>query len=103
MGSVDLIVIAWVVMSAVLGARRGLVANVLGLAGFAVGALLGARLAPHLLSGGSQSTWLPMASLIGALVGGSAAQAVTGSVAAMLRGRLLHGPLRLADTAGGFV
>ena len=103
MGSVDLIVIAWVVMSAVLGARRGLVANVLGLAGFAIGALLGARLAPHLLSGGSQSTWLPMASLIGALIGGSAAQAVTGSVAAMLRGRLLHGPLRLADTAGGFV
>ena len=44
-----------------------------------------------------------MASLVGALVGGSAAQAVTGSVAAMLRGRLLHGPLRLADTAGGLV
>ena len=42
-----------------------------------------------------------MASLVCALVGGSAAQAVTGSVAAMLRGRLLHGPLRLADTAGG--
>jgi len=42
MGAVDLIVIAWVVMSAVLGARRGLVANVLGLAGFAIGALLGA-------------------------------------------------------------
>jgi len=103
MGAVDVIVIAWVVMSAVLGARRGLVANVLGLAGFAIGALLGARLAPHLLSGGSQSTWLPMASLIGALVGGSAAQAVTGSVAEILRGRLLHGPLRLADTAGGFV
>jgi S1-C subfamily serine protease len=102
-GAVDLIVIAWVVVSAVLGARRGLVANVLGLAGFAVGALLGARLAPHLLSGGSQSTWLPMASLVGALVGGSVAQAITGSAAAMLRGRLLHGPLRIADTAGGLV
>jgi S1-C subfamily serine protease len=103
MGAVDVIVIAWVVMSAILGARRGLVANVLGLAGFAVGALLGARLAPHLLQGGSRSTWLPMVSLAGALVGGSAAQAIAGSVAAMLRGRLLHGPLRVADTAGGLV
>ena len=103
MGAVDLIVIAWVVVSAMLGARRGLVANVLGLAGFAIGALVGARIAPHLLSGGSQSAWLPLASMVGALVGGSAAQAVTGSVAAMLRGRLLHGPLRLVDTAGGLV
>jgi S1-C subfamily serine protease len=103
MGAVDLIVIAWVAVSAVLGARRGLVANVLGLAGFAIGAVLGARIAPHLLHGGSQSTWLPLASMVGALVGGSAAQAVTGSVAAMLRGRLMHGPLRVVDTAGGLV
>ena len=47
--AVDLIVIAWVAVSAVLGARRGLVANVLGLAGFAIGAIVGARIAPHLL------------------------------------------------------
>lgn len=103
MGAVDLIVIAWVAVSAMLGARRGLVANVLGLAGFAIGALVGARIAPHLLSGGSQSAWLPLASMVGALVGGSAAQTVTGSVAARLRGRLVHGPLRLVDTAGGLV
>ncbi len=103
MGAVDLIVIAWILVSAVLGARRGLVANVLGLAGFAVGALVGARIAPHLLSGGSKSTWLPFASMVGALVGGTAAQAVTGSAAAMLRGKLVHGPLRMMDTAGGLV
>jgi S1-C subfamily serine protease len=98
---IDLIVIAWVLVSALLGARRGLVANVLGLAGFAVGALIGARIAPHLLSGGSSSTWLPFASMIGALVGGSIAQGLTGSAAALLRGRLLRGPLRMVDTAGG--
>ncbi len=103
MGAVDLIVIAWIVVSATLGARRGLVANVLGLAGFAIGALVGARIAPHLLSGGSNSTWLPFASMVGALVGGTAAQAVTGSAAAMLRGKLVHGPLRMVDTAGGLV
>jgi S1-C subfamily serine protease len=102
-GAVDLVVIAWIAVSAALGARRGLVANVLGLAGFAVGALLGARIAPHLLTGGSRSTWLPMASMVGALIGGSAAQAVTGSAASMLRGRMLHGPLRMVDTAGGLV
>jgi S1-C subfamily serine protease len=99
--AVDLIVIAWVAVSAVLGARRGLVANVLGLAGFAIGAIVGARIAPHLLSGGSSSTWLPFASMIGALVGGSIAQGVTGSVAELLRGKLVRGPLRLVDTAGG--
>jgi S1-C subfamily serine protease len=103
MGAVDLIVIAWVAVSAVLGARRGLVANVLGLAGFAIGALVGARIAPHLLRGGSGSTWLPLASMVGALVCGSLAQAATGSLATMLRGRLVHGPLRMADTAGGLV
>jgi S1-C subfamily serine protease len=102
-GAVDLIVIAWIVVSATLGARRGLVANVLGLAGFAIGALVGARIAPHLLSGGSNSTWLPFASMVGALVGGTAAQAVTGSAAALLRGKLVHGPLRMVDTAGGLV
>jgi S1-C subfamily serine protease len=98
---VDLIVIAWVAVSALLGARRGLVANVLGLAGFAIGALVGARIAPHLLSGGSSSTWLPFASMIGALVGGSIAQGLTGSAAELLRGKLVHGPLRVVDTAGG--
>ncbi len=41
--------------------------------------------------------------MVGALVGGTAAQAVTGSAAAMLRGRLVHGPLRMVDTAGGLV
>jgi S1-C subfamily serine protease len=102
-GAVDLIVIAWVVVSAVLGARRGLVANVLGLAGFALGALAGARIAPHLLNGGSQSTWLPLASMVGALVCGSLAQAGAGTVAAMLRGRLVRRPLRMVDTAGGLV
>lgn len=103
MGAVDLIVVAWVAVSAVLGARRGLVVNVLGLAGFAVGALIGARIAPHLLHGGSHSTWLPMASMVGALIGGSAAQAVTGSAAVIVRGRILHGPLRMVDTAGGLI
>jgi S1-C subfamily serine protease len=100
---VDLIVIAWVAVSALLGARRGLVANVLGLAGFAIGALVGARIAPHLLSGGSSSTWLPFASMIGALVGGSIAQGVTGSAAELVRRKLVHGPLRMLDTAGGLI
>jgi S1-C subfamily serine protease len=103
MGGVDLIVIAWVAVSALLGARRGLVVNVLGLAGFAVGALIGARIAPHLLHGGASSTWLPMASMVGALIGGSAAQAVTGSAAVMVRRRVLRGPLRMVDTAGGLI
>ncbi len=100
--AVDLIVIAWVAVSALLGARRGLVANVLGLAGFAIGASRGAdRAAPAQRR--LASTWLPFASMIGALVGGSIAQGVTGSVAELVRVRLVRGPLRMADTAGGLV
>ena len=54
----DVIVLGWIGLSAAQGARRGLVVNGLGLAGFALGAIGGSRLAPHLLPRGSSSPWL---------------------------------------------
>src|ERR671928_122237 len=65
--AIDLLVIGAVGLSAFRGAQRGLVATLLGLAGFAVGALIGSRVAPLLLSGGRHSPWLGAAGLLDAL------------------------------------
>jgi S1-C subfamily serine protease len=98
---IDLLVLGGVALSAFRGAQRGLVATLLGLAGFAVGAIIGSRLAPLLLQGGRHSPWLGVAGLIGALVGGSIVQVGAGAAANALREHVLHGPLAAADTAGG--
>ena len=83
------------------GARRGLVANALSLVGFAAGAVIGSRLAPHLLAAGSASPWLPAATLVAALVLGLVAQALAGTAAGQIRHHWLRGPLETIDTAGG--
>ncbi len=101
MTAVDVIVLVWVALSAAQGARRGLVVNALGLIGFGVGVLIGSRLSPHLLPQSSVSTWMPIASMAVAVACGLALQAVAGAAAATIRGKLLHGPLRAVDTAGG--
>lgn len=98
---VDVIVVLWVGVSAVQGARRGLVVNGLGLIGFVAGAVVGSRLAPHLLAQGSQSPWVPAASMIAALVVGLVAQTLAGAAGGAIRSRILLGPLAPVDTAGG--
>jgi S1-C subfamily serine protease len=98
---IDLLVLAGIALSAFRGAQRGLVATLLGLAGFAVGAMIGSRLAPVLLAGGRHSPWLGVAGLAGALIGGSIVQLGAGAAAHALRAHLLRGPLAAADTAGG--
>jgi len=99
--AIDLLVIAAVGLSAFRGAQRGLVATLLGLAGFAVGAVIGSRVAPLLLSGGRHSPWLGVAGLAGALIGGSIVQLGAGAAAHALRQHVIRGPLAAADTAGG--
>ena len=97
----DLIAVAWIAFSCFQGARRGLVANALSLIGFAAGAVIGSRLAPHLLAAGAASPWLPAATLVAALVLGLVAQALAGTAAGQIRHHLLRGPLETVDTAGG--
>jgi S1-C subfamily serine protease len=98
---VDVIVLCWIAISAAQGARRGLVANALGFAGFAAGAVVGSRIAARVLSGGDQSTWLPVVGLLGAIVGGLLVQRAAGSIASALRPSIMRGPLAAVDTAGG--
>jgi uncharacterized membrane protein required for colicin V production len=101
--AVDWVALALVALSALGGLRRGLVVTALSLAGLVAGAYAGSRVAPHLLSGGSHSAWTPVASLIGAVLGAVVLQTLAGIAGSLARGGLRLTPLRLVDSAGGFV
>jgi S1-C subfamily serine protease len=68
--TLDWIVVAVVLLFALAGSRRGFVVGALALAGFAGGALLGARIGPLLLSEGERSPYAPLFALAGALLVG---------------------------------
>ena len=103
MSALDWLLVAWVALWAVLGAARGMTEQVLSLAGLAVGAALGSRLAPLLLPDGRESPWLPLVALGTAIVGAVLAQAVLLRLAAPLRRLVARHPLRRVDQAGGMV
>jgi S1-C subfamily serine protease len=67
----DWIIVAFAAILAAFGFRRGFVVGVLSFAGFALGAFLGTRLAPLLLSQGSSSPYAPAFGLFGALLAGA--------------------------------
>ena len=100
---VDRIAIGVVIVCAIGGWRRGLIASALSLAGLALGAYAGSRIAPHLLSGGSSSAWTPLAGLIGAFAGAALLQTLGSIAGSFVRGGLKLTPFRFLDTAGGIV
>jgi S1-C subfamily serine protease len=101
---IDWIAVAIAVLGALTGLRRGLVATALSLAGLAAGAVVGARLAPHLLHGGALSPYTPLAGLGGALVGAAVLQWVAAIAGSFARGGLsVIPPLRLLDSLGGLL
>lgn len=100
---VDWIALAVVLLAAVAGLRRGLILSAFSLVGLALGAYIGARVAPHLLSGGAGSLWTPMAGLVGAVIGAALFQLVAVFAGSYLRGGLRITPLRVVDSMGGLV
>ena len=103
MTPLDGIVVFWMVIWAFFGAGRGLVEQVLSLAGLAIGAVAGSRLAPSLLPEGRESAWLPLAALAGAVVGAILVQSVLFLLAAPLRRRVRRGGARRVDRGAGVV
>ena len=104
MTRVDWIAIGIAAISAFGGLRRGLIATALSLAGLAAGAVIGARLAPHLLHNGSSSPYTPLAGLVGAAVGAMVIQTVGALVGSSLRKALfVVPPLKMLDTLGGLL
>jgi S1-C subfamily serine protease len=100
---VDWVALGAVALAAVLGLRKGLIASALSLVGIVVGAMIGARLAPALLSGGSRSPWTPIVALAGACVGAIALETVGSIVGRTMRGALVIPPFRALDSLGGAV
>jgi S1-C subfamily serine protease len=68
---VDWLIVAIAAMFAVWGYMQGFIVSGLSLGGFALGAVIGARVAPLVLSGGSHSIYAPMFGLVGALLVGA--------------------------------
>ncbi|HWH21356.1 MAG TPA: CvpA family protein, partial [Solirubrobacterales bacterium] len=98
----DWAIVAFTLALALWGYRQGLIVGALTLAGFGVGAFLGSRLGPVLLSQGSDSPYAPLCGAIGALLVGALAAVMLEGAALALRRRLIRRPLlHRADGAGG--
>ena len=103
MTSVDWIAAGVIAIAALTGLRRGLVGGVLGLAGIAAGAYLGAKIAPELLSG-RESPYTPLVALGGALVLVILLQSVAATAGSAIRTSLFAvPPLRFLDSFGGLL
>jgi len=88
----DWIIVAFAAILAAFGFRRGFIVGVLSFAGFALGAFLGTRLAPLLLSQGSSSPYAPAFGLFGAILAGAIlASGATGIGFRVRRALLLPG------------
>jgi S1-C subfamily serine protease len=99
---VDWIVLGVVALFAAYGLTAGLVRGALSLAGFALGAYFGARIAPTLLQDGSP--YAPLVALGGAVLGGTIMRALAGMLGHTLRTTLGVIPgLRTLDRIAGLV
>ena len=100
----DWAIVAFTLALALWGYRQGLIVGALTLAGFGVGAFLGSRLGPIVLSQGSDSPYAPLCGAIGALLVGALTAVMLEGAALALRRRLIRRPLlHRADGAGGHV
>ncbi len=98
----DWAIVAFTIALALWGYRQGLIVGFLTLIGFGAGAFAGSRLAPLLLSDGSESPYAPLCAALGALLVGALAAVAVESFALGLRDKLIrHHRLHLADGAGG--
>lgn len=97
----DWIALALVALLAVAGYFRGLLTAALSLAGIIGGALLGARLAPYLLSGGNTSRYTTLFALGGAIFCAIVLEATGSYLGGRMRSSMRLKPLRAVDSAGG--
>ena len=99
----DWIALALVALLAVAGYFRGLLTAALSLAGIVGGALLGARLAPYLLSGGNTSRYTTLFALGGAIFCAIVLEATGSYLGGRMRSSMRLKPLRAVDSAGGLL
>jgi S1-C subfamily serine protease len=99
--TLDWIIIGFVALMAMWGYLQGLVVSALSLAGFALGAIAGSRLAPLVLDEGSASPYAPLVSLAGALMLGALAAVMMEAVGEGIRRRLRFPGAPIVDGVGG--
>jgi len=99
----DWIALGFVGLTSLYGLRRGLVASALSAAAIVAGAILGARIAPHLLAHGSHSPYTPVAALVGALVCAILLESIASLAGSAARSSLRVTPLGPIDALGGMV
>lgn len=97
MTAIDWIIVAFVVLLAVYGYGQGFIIGVLSLVGFGLGAVIGTRLAPLVLSGGSHSRYAPLFGLLGALLAGGILATGFEGIGVHARGVLRFSGLRAID------
>jgi S1-C subfamily serine protease len=68
--AIDWLIVAFCALLAFYGYMQGFIVGVLSLLGFVLGAFLGGRLGPLLLTRGSRSQYAPLFALLGALIAG---------------------------------
>jgi S1-C subfamily serine protease len=98
----DWIVLGAVVLFGLYGLSRGLIRGALSLAGFALGAYVGARLAPTVLENGSP--YAPLVALGGAILGGTLLSSLAEVLGVTLRSTMGVIPgLRALDSVAGLL
>jgi len=96
----DWVVIVVVALAGLYGISTGFLRGAFSLAGFAVGAYLGARLAPQILTDGSP--YVPVVALAGAVILGTLMRGLAGLLAGLLRTSLGVIPgVRILDRLAG--
>lgn len=103
MTRLDWIAVGFVALTAFIGLRKGLVASALSVVGIVAGAVIGARLAPQLLTHGSRSPYTPLVALGGAIVLAAVLEALASIAGSIVRQGMRLPPLRALDSAGGLV
>jgi S1-C subfamily serine protease len=101
MTAIDWIIVALVLFMAAQGYRQGFIVGALSFAGFVGGAIVGTRLGPKLLTGGSSSPYAPLFGLLGAAIGGTILATGLQGAAITLRRRLRLPGLETVDGALG--
>ncbi len=102
MTAIDFLIIGLATALGMTGLQAGLVSGFVVVGGFAVGAVVGGRVAPLLLSGGSESAYAPLVALVGGLVVGALGALSVDRLADGLRKRLIRGRVgRVLDRIGG--
>lgn len=102
MTALDWAIIAFTLALGLWGYRQGLIVGAMTLVGFMVGAIVGSRLAPLVLTEGSESPYAPLLAALGALLAGALVAVAVESFALGLRARLIRKRvLHMLDGAGG--